>query len=186
MIIVIIAIAAIISLTRAIFFSGDSGTPAVVDTSRESLLKTTVNHSVRMTVRGPIVAEEEFRSYQITIAPNSRDLVTYRGYVESKIDDINLSNNVRSYEQFVYALDKANLAKGTELAGDRNDIRGICAVGKLYNFEIIDDKKTVKSLWTSTCSKSKGSLDASVKQLTELFQDQIPGGRTLIKNIDLS
>lgn len=186
MVIVIIAIVALISLTRAIFFSGTSSTSdTALDTGREALLSTTATHSVRMTVRGPIVADESFRSYQITITPSTRTLVTYKGYVETVIDSISLANNVRSYEQFVYALDKANLPVGTQLSGDKNDLRGICAIGQVYNFEIIDDDQTVKQLWTSTCSGSKGSLKASPDQLMELFQNQIPNSLDLIETIDL-
>lgn len=186
LVIVVIAVTALVSLTRAIFFSGDSTQQVVSDTSREALLNTTAGHSVRMTVRGPIVANEEFRSYQITITPNSRSLVTYKGYTESVINQITLANNVRSYEQFVYALDKANLAKGTQFDDDQNDLRGICAIGEVYSFEIIDGNMPVKELWTSTCSGSKGSLDASAKQLMELFQNQIPDGDELIDDVRLS
>lgn len=186
MVIAIIAIVALVSLTRAIFFSGGSGSDVVADTSREALLNTTADHSVRMTVRGPIVANEEFRSYQVTISPNQRSVVTYKGYTEQRIDSITLGNNVRSYEQFVHALDKANLAKGTQFAGDQNDLRGVCAVGQVYNFEILDDDEAVKELWTSTCSGSKGSLRASADQLMELFHTQIPGSEDLIRAIDLS
>jgi hypothetical protein len=186
LVIVVIAVTALVSLTRAIFFSGQSTQQVVSDTSREALLNTTADHSVRMTVRGPIVANEEFRSYQITITPSSRSLVTYKGYTESAIDQITLSNNVRSYEQFVYALDKANLAKGVQLDDDQNDLRGICAIGEVYSFEIINAETIVKELWTSTCSGSKGSLSASAKQLMELFQNQIPGGEELIDDVNLS
>lgn len=186
MVIVIIAIAALVSLTRAVFFSGESTDDLVVDQGREALLSTTAEHSVRMTVRGPIVANEEFSSYEITISPSSRKLTVYKGYVETRVDGVSLSNNVRSYEQFVYALDKADMADGTQLTGDRNDLRGICAVGEVYNFEIIEDDEVVKGLWTSTCSGSKGSLDASADQLMELFQAQIPDARKLIRAADLS
>lgn len=186
MVIVVIAIVALISLTRAIFFSGDSSGPAIADTSRQELLSTTVSHSVRMTVRGPIVANENFRSYQITVSPSNRSLVTYKGYTDQRIDDVELSNNVRSYEQFVYALDKADMVKGTQLIGDENDLRGICAIGQVYNFEILNNKETVKELWTSTCPGSKGSLKASAEQLMELFQNQIPDSEDLIRSIDLS
>lgn len=182
--IIIIAIAALVSLARVVFFSGSS-TPAATDTSRTSLLETSATHSVSMTVRGPIVADEQFHSYKIDISPNARQLKTYTGYLDTVVDASSLTNNVASYEQFVYALDKANLAKGTELTGDKNDTRGVCATGDVYEFTILNNGSSVKHLWTSTCSGSQGSLDASVNQLTELFKAQIPNASKLISKVDL-
>jgi hypothetical protein len=184
-IIMIIAVAALVSLARVVFFSGSSSTPDISDTSREALLNTSDGHSVRMSVRGPIVANEEFNSYQISISADQRRITTHVGYLESVVDQKRLSNNVASYEQFVHALDKANLAKGEEFDGDDNDVRGICATGRLYEFSILEDGEPVKYLWTSTCKGSSGSLDASVAQLTELFVVQIPGAEDLIDNVDL-
>ncbi|MFY9228303.1 MAG: hypothetical protein WAO28_03180 [Candidatus Microsaccharimonas sp.] len=184
-IVIIIAIAALVSLARIVFFSSTSTTPATVDTSKEALLDTSVGRSVSMTVRGPIVADEEFQSYQIDISNNVREIKTYKGYLDTVVDSVALSNNVAAYEQFVYALDKANLAKGVELSGDRNDIRGICATGRLYEFTILNNKQPVKRLWTSTCKGSAGSLNANVSQLTSLFVNQIPDAEKLIDRVNL-
>lgn len=183
-IIIIIAIAALVSLARIVFFSSPS-TPEAVDTSRAALLDTSASRSVSMTVRGPIVADEEFQSYQIDISNNVREIKTYKGYLDTVVDSVTLSNNVAAYEQFVYALDKANLAKGVELSGDRNDIRGICATGRVYEFTILNNNQSVKRLWTSTCKGSAGSLNANVSQLTSLFVNQIPDAKKLIDRVNL-
>lgn len=183
-IIIIIAIAAIVSLARVVFFSGSS-TPEVVDVSRDALLSTTAGRSVVMSVRGPIVADEDFYSYRIKISPNTRAISTYRGYLDNVVDRKVLSNSVAAYEEFVYALDKANLAKGTELEGDKNDVRGVCATGKVYEFAILNDNESFKKLWTSTCKGSLGSLKANVNQLTDLFRDQIPDSVKMINHVEL-
>lgn len=185
LIVIAIAIAALVSLARAVFFSGDSQTTSKVDVSREALLSTTANRSVRVTVRGAIVADEQFRSYQITISPSSRILTTYTGYLDKQIDQISLPNNIPAYEQFVYALDRANYARGTELTGEKNDTRGICANGLVYQFDVIQDTTTVKNLWTTTCKSSKGSLSADASQLKSLFIEQVPGASTLIGKLRL-
>lgn len=184
-VIIIIAIAAIVSLARVVFFSGGSSAPAVTDVSREALLNTASGRSVTMTVRGPIVADEEFHSYKIDISASSRQLSTFKGYLGTVVDRVTLGNNVAAYEEFVHALDKADLADGAELEGDRNDIRGICATGRVYEFSILNDGDSVKTLWTSTCKGSTGSLDASVNQLTELFVNQVPDSEKLIKKVSL-
>ncbi|MFZ2125955.1 MAG: hypothetical protein WAV04_00380 [Candidatus Microsaccharimonas sp.] len=185
-VIIIIAVAALVSLARVVFFSGTSTAPAAVaDVSKEALLNTSASHSVSMTVRGPIVADEEFHSYKIDISASSRQLSTFTGYLDTVVDRTTLGNSVAAYEEFVYALDKANLVKGTELAGDKNDIRGICATGRVYQFSVLENGNSVKTLWTSTCQGSSGSLKASATQLTELFTNQIPGSDKLIKKVSL-
>lgn len=187
LIIVAVAIAALVSITRAIFFSGNiQTTSSQVDASQAELLNTSANRAVRMSVRGAIVANEEFHSYVITITPSSRTLTTYTGYLDKKVDQqVALNNNIPAYEQFVYALNYANLVKGIELSGDKNDTRGICATGRVYQFKVLKADTSVKTLWTSTCKGSPGSLDGSVTQLTSLFTSQIPNARSLISKIDL-
>ena len=138
-----------------------------------------------MTVRGPLVANEEFHSYQVTIDQSERSLVTYQGYLEQSIGSKSYGNNLKAYEQFVYALDKANFMLGDELTGDKNDTRGICATGLVYEFEVIDAASTVKRLWTSTCKGSPGSLKASVTQIKSLFLKQIPDSDQLLRKLGL-
>ena len=183
LIVVAIAIAALVSVGRSIF--GGGSTPETTDTSRNTLLSTTVDHSVRMTVRGPIVAEESFRSYQVTVSPSDRTLSTYSGYLAQPINTKQLGNNVKSYEEFVHALELANMVDGEAFTGEKDDTRGICANGKLFEFEVLQAGSTVKRLWTSTCRGSAGSLRANATQLQDLFLDQIPDNRDILKKIDL-
>lgn len=183
LIVIAIVIAALVSVGRAIF-GGDTQTTDT-NVGRDSLLDTSVGHSVRLTVRGPLVANEEFHSYQTTINSSTRLMTTYQGYLDQPIASKSYGNNLKAYEQFVYALDKANLMKGDELTGDKNDTRGICATGLVYEFEVINADSTVKRLWTSTCKGSPGSLKASVSQLTNLFQAQIPDQEKLLDKLNL-
>ena len=185
LIIVAVAIAALVSLTRAVFFSGQSTTPSKTTTSQDALVNTAADRSVRMTVRGPIVADEDFKSYQITVTPSSRVLTLYSGYLNNQTNQVALGNNIPAYREFVYALNRANLVKGTQLNGDANDTRGICATGRLYQFEVLKADTAVTTLWTSTCKGSSGSLDASVTQLTSLFTTQISNAQLLVSRIGL-
>lgn len=187
-VIIIIAIVALVSLARVVFFSGSKSSTSTsqVDTSRDALLNTDSSHSVSMSVRGPIVADESFYSYKIDISPNARTITTYKGYLDTVVDQTTLPNSVAAYTEFVYALDKANLSKGKQLTGDDNDTRGTCATGNVYDYAILSGDTTVKDLWTSTCSGSKGSLDASVSQLSNLYMKQIPGSAALISKVGLS
>jgi hypothetical protein len=185
LIVVAIAIAVLVSVGRAIFGGGSAQDTSKVDLGVESLLNTAVDRSVRMNVRGPIVADENFRSYQIAVDSSSRRMTTYSGYLDKTIENVQLGNSAKGYEELVYALNRANLMKGVELDDDKNDTRGICATGRVYEFEVLQGNSVIKRLWTSTCKGSPGSLKASVTQIQKLFNDQIPDSRKTLSKIDV-
>ena len=183
LIVVVLVIVAIVSIGRAIFSAGNesSSSTDTTDTGQEGLLDTSSGHAVRMRVRGPIVAQEEFKSYQIQISATKRSMTVYKGYLDDVQKQKKLSNTHAAYEEFVYALDKANMMKGQVPTDDeKNDLRGICATGYVYEYALIENGDETKRLWTSTCSGSKGSLDASTDQLNDLFYAQIPNSSDLI------
>ena len=187
LIIVGLVIAALVSIGRT-FFGGEGSSPSPtpqVDTGKQALISTLPDRSVRMSVRGPLVATENFRSYTVTISPDSRNLTMYKGYSGEVIDSSQQTNTVAAYEQFVYSLDRAKLMDGTALTGDANDTRGVCATGELYQFDILQGANVVKSLWTSTCSGSLGSLKANLSQVQRLFRAQIPDAVKLTSKINL-
>lgn len=184
-IIIIVAIAGLVALGRLIFSGGSSNTAPEVDMSQQNLLDTTANRSVSMTVRGPIVADEDFRSYRIIVSPTERTFEAFTGYLDQSTNRQVLTNNTAAYSQFVNALDKANLVKGTPFEGDKNNVLGICATGKVYEFKVLNGETVDEMLWTSTCSGSAGSLRASVAQLSRLFLNQIPDGSDITASLKL-
>lgn len=186
LIVVAIVVAALVSIGRAILGGGDSSVEqSQIDAGRQALLNTASDHSVQMTVRGPIVANEDFRSYRVTVDPSTRNLTTYAGYLTQPVNSKALDNNAQAYEQFVYALDKANMMNAEAFTGEKDDTRGICASGRVYEFEVLSEGEVVKRLWTSTCKGSPGSFKASVSQVSDLFHDQIPDSKDLLDEIDL-
>lgn len=187
--IVVVSVAAIVSLARTIFFSGgsgdnSSGQKTSIQTQQDALLNTQADRAVRMTVRGPITANEKFRSYQITITPSSRNMTTFESYLDQQIDTVQLDNNVKAYEQFVFALNRAGMMSGKPFEGDADDTRGICSSGKVLEFETLQNAQTVTHLWTTTCSGTKGSLTADSSYLGDMFLKQVPQGPTLLKKIN--
>jgi hypothetical protein len=183
-IVTIIAVASLVSIAKAIFVPGGSSA-ANVDVSQQALLNTGSDHSVSVVVRGPIVADENFESYEIDITPDSRSLTTYNGYNKNVTGSIALGNSIPAYTQFVYALNRADFVKGTPLTGDANDVRGICATGDLYTFDVLQGSQVIKELWTSTCSGSAGSLSADLDQIMALFTTQIPNAQATIDTTNL-
>lgn len=182
-VIIIVVIAGFIALGRLIF--GGSSNTEVIDTSQQALLDSSDGHAVSMTVRGPIVADEDFHSYRITISPSAREFQAFTGYLDVIRNQETLANNTAAYEEFVHALDKANLVAGNPFEGDKNDVRGICATGKVYEFRIIAANDVEEMLWTSTCSGSPGSLKASANQLSALFLNQIPNSSKITSDLKL-
>ena len=179
--VVALVIGAIAYVGRLMFFPTENLTPP--DAGQTTLISTSADRAVRMTIRGPIVADEDFRSYQIQISPNMRVLTLSKGYLNQQFDNITLGNTIPSYEQFVYALNRAGMMSSSQLTGDDNDVRGICASGRLYEFEVLNAGKTVKMLWTTTCSNASGSETADASTLRQLFTDQIPGAITKIERL---
>jgi hypothetical protein len=185
-IIIIVAIAGLVGLVRLLFTGSTSSTPEQdVNVSQQNLLDTTEGRSVSMTVRGPIVADEDFRSYQIIVSPDTREIISYSGYLADVLDQESLPNNTAAYDQFVHALDKANMVKGTPFEEEKNNVLGICATGRVYEFSVMNANSTDQMLWTSTCSGSPGSLRASSAQLSQLFLNQIPNSSKITNSLKI-
>lgn len=186
-VIAIIAIFAVIAVGRHLLGGGSQPNEQQIvnDPGKDALLSSEVGRSVRLTVRGPIVAQEKFRSYQIVVTPDARTMTTYEGYLDGQLDTKKLDNNTRAYEEFVHALDKRKMMDGKPLPEEKNDLRGICATGKVYKFETLMNNEPVKTLWTSDCGGSKGSTVANVEEIVDMFQKQIPGGKKMAGEVGL-
>jgi len=179
-------VAGLVSLGRIIFFPNSSnnqqtktaGQPVLAD----EVLKTTADRSVRYTVRGSLVADENFRSYQLTISPTSRTIVEYKGYLSEVTSSRTFANNFTAYDEFVHALDKAEISKTRDISND--DMRGVCATnGRLYQFETLADGNPTRSIWTSTCSGSPGTMSAKINQIHMLFVNQIPDFKPMFDKV---
>lgn len=187
-VIVIIVIVAVVSIGRSLFnTTEETKVEEDLNKGRTALLDLDSGNSVKMSVRGPLVADENFASYNILVTPGNRTLTVYSGYQDNVKKRKTLNNNAAAYEEFVYALDKANYMKGEVPADDeKNDLRGICATGYVYEYSVLSENEPVKRLWTSTCGGSPGSLEASVEQLNNLYFEQIPDSKTIVPFADKS
>lgn len=185
-VIVVVSVAAIVALARTLLFGGGESTEQTEEPEKVALVQTTSDRAVRMTIRGPITADEKFRSYQITVSPSSRVMTTYAGYLDQQIDTVQLDNNTRAYEEFVFALNRAGMMDGTPLEGEKNDRRGLCPTGKILEFETLQNSQPVEMLWTSTCGNAKGSFKANSSQVSDMFLAQVPQGPDLLKKINES
>ena len=72
-----------------------------------------------------------------------------------------------------------------KLTEEQNDLRGICATGRIFEFETLVNGETQNKLWTSDCSGSKGSAAGDVPGVISMFLNQIPDGRKMAQGVGL-
>ncbi len=183
-IVIALVIAALVTVGRMIFSGGGSSNTSDNATAslQDAVLDKSSDRAVRWTVRGPIVADEKFRSYQITITPTSRTFVTYSGYLDQVNDTKKYDNNARAYEEFIFALDKAGIGK-TRKSSDE-EFRGVCATnGIAYMFETVKHSDVDNSVWSSSCKDSAGTMGATPVKIQALFVNQIPDFAPLFDEI---
>jgi len=182
-IVVALVVAALVTVGRLLFSGSSSSSDDKNTTSlQESVLDRTASRSVRWTVRGPIVADEKFRSYQVVVSPSNRTFVTYSGYLDQVMETKTYNNNVKAYEEFVYALDKAGISKTRNSAN--TEFRGVCATrGIAYMFETMNDANVDNSIWSSSCKDSAGTMGADPLKIHALFVNQIPDYKPLFNDI---
>lgn len=177
-VVVIALVAGLVTVGRYLLNSAgrdDGAAESAQQQARDELVTVGSDRSVRMTIRGPIVADEEFRTYRISASPNSRVYVKYEGYLGEELDRKSYDNNTEAYEQLVHALDKAAMTEPGEYTEEEaSDLRGICATGRVYEFEILAGNEVQNRYWTSTCKGSPGTFGANVQQVGGLFRTQIP------------
>lgn len=183
-VVITVAIFAVVSVGRAILNRGETVAPEDDSVSR-SLLSTDADRSVRMTVRGPILADEEFNSYEIEVSPIARTMTTFEGYERRVIESERFGGSTSAYGEFVHALNRAGFTREAELEDEQDDTRGVCADGRLYTFEILQAQSVVKSLWTSSCKRAAGSFRGEAAYIRDLFLKQIPDSNVLLRDISL-
>ena len=166
---IVLILILIFLVIQGIFFSGAKPSETQLT---NALINTSTDRGVQMTVRGPIVGNEDARSYEVVVTPTSRSVTQYSGYDGTVVNKQVYSNSTSSYEQFVYALNKAGMMNSRTTSD--TDTRGVCATGDLYTFALERDTTIQSSLWTSDCSSDRGTLDIRPSSLTYLFNAQIP------------
>lgn len=136
--------------------------------------------SVRMTVYGPIVANEDRQSYEVNVSTTSRRIALYKGYDQTQVDSKSYDNTYEGYQQFVYALARAGFDKERNLNESAADDRGTCSTGKRYVYELFENGDMIKRVWTTTCGGAKGTLAGNNTLIKDLFNKQVPDFRTTI------
>ena len=141
---------------------------------RQQVTNINSGRSLRMTVYGPVVANEERESYEISVTTTSRRFTAYKGYSQSQVASSDYDNTYEAYQQFAYALARAGFDKTREVSADQEDDRGACATGKRYVYELFENGTSVKRIWTTNCNNVRGTYGGTNSVTYRLFQSQIP------------
>jgi hypothetical protein len=174
-------------IVAALFYfivGGGGGNEEGLSTAeRNRRLVTTIHsgRSVRMTVYGPVVANEDRQSYEITVSTSSRRFAGYTGYSQTQVASKDLDNTYEGYQQFVFALQRAGFDKERTVSEDKADDRGACSSGKRYVYELFENGDSIKRVWTTTCGNAKGTFGGTNTVTRDLFNKQIPDFKTVVK-----
>ena len=174
----VILISGLVWAGQMILGGGSSNKTETISAGQKLMNSPTDKTAVRMSVRGPVVAKENHYSIVMTIARDSRQITTFRGYNGEVIETKTIGNTEAAFDDFMAALNRAGYMKKNNSSVSEN--QGICAVGQLIQFEVLDDGKSAQKLWTTSCGKVGGNFGGMVVNIEELFLNQIEDSRKII------
>lgn len=139
--------------------------------------------TVRFTQNGQINAREDHRVLQITVGQNERTIVVFDGYQGNVLKSQTLLNDQDAYRAFLAALQNSGYTR-PQIASRNIEPLGACPTGIRYNYDIISGMDVKQSLWSASCSKTRGTFAGNASQVRTLFQRQIPGYGDFVKGVD--
>lgn len=129
--------------------------------------------NLRLSIDGPVTADEKHQSMSIEVTPTSRRITTYKTYGKVVIKQADYPNNRTAFEAFALALDRAGFTAENAKRKD-STYAGECATGRVYTFDLISAGKPIESLWATSCNGATGSFAGNIANVLTLFKGQIP------------
>lgn len=179
----IIGIVGLIGLVIFLIIRGFSGNNEGSSIQTELLDYAPTQTVMRMTVDGPVNADQEHRSLRVTIGRNSNSAELIHGYQGNVVDTRTFPSNEEAYATFLRAIDLQGFTRGDD-DPDKEDSRGFCPTGRVYTFEIITGSATVQKFWTSSCGG--GTFKGNESVVRRLFRAQIPEYSQIIRGTNLN
>jgi|SRR5579884_2678074 len=169
----------IIILIILIFHGGGKSKVPVTNRTLDSYANT--DAQVTLTIDGPINADQNHQQVKIIVSQNDATFEQIQGYQGNVVNRKSYANNVDSYTNFLFALERANFTKGIKSSQDE---RGYCPLGDRYIFELNQDGNELERYWATSCGTPK-TYSGDVSLTISLFQNQIPDYDNLTSNINL-
>lgn len=141
--------------------------------------------SVRYTISGAILGEEQHREIRITIDPNTRRADIIQGYNGQVIKTSQVSNNKAAYDAFIAALNGAGFTSQINPQG-RGTESQTCTLGQRYSYEVAPGTSDAFRTWSNSCARKEGTFQGNRDQVQRLFQGQIPDYSAFAGNVSLN
>jgi hypothetical protein len=139
--------------------------------------------TVRYTIEGQLVGEDERRAVRITISSGIRKVEVLRGYNESVVKTQTFSNTSAGFEEFLKALEVAGFSR--KRTYEPEDERGVCPLGRRYIYEFEKSGEDPVKTWSTSCSEKQGTFGGGAVTVRKLFQNQIPDYTKFVKDVEL-
>ncbi len=169
------------SIAQSIFTPNTDNNNVVTEELNIEVINTAQTAVFR--VEGPVVANEEHRSYEISVAENVVSMKVFQGYQDKVIAEKSYQNTTEAYDVFLSALtilDVNQREKGTDREDDKND-DGFCPSGRRFIVELDSDLRR----WSTSCSSKQGTAGFNMISVRNLFQKQVPDFRDLVRGTGL-
>ena len=171
----VVTVGLIILLVVLLFTGGPSSPNKNVPTTGKPLdTYAATGSQVRLTIDGPIIANQDHRQSQYTIDRDNAALSIIQGYDGTVIDTHSFSNTQASYATFLHALELNGFTKGNTSNSNLKSEVGHCAGGYRYVFELINDGRDIERFWTTSCGTVR-TFEGNSQFIIDLFHNQIPG-----------
>lgn len=141
------------------------------------------NTVVKLTVEGPIVADENFNGYEIEVAQDFRQMTYFKGFGRAVVTQKRYDNNAAAYESFMQALSRLGFAN-TKKSTSESEL-GACPTGKRYVYELHDLDEQIIRTWSGSCS-TDGTFGGNGSGVRSLFKAQIPDAAAILKGTNLN
>jgi hypothetical protein len=168
-------------LVLFLLFHG-SGKTNVPTTSEPLFSYANTGSEVRLTIDGPINANEDHQQVQITVNQNVVTFDQLQGYDGNVVNQQQFANSENAYTAFLYALALNGFTDGNSSSALSNE-QGHCALGERYTFELIQGGNDLEHYWATSCTNVIKSFNGDLPLMLTLFEAQIPNYQTLVKNV---
>jgi hypothetical protein len=130
------------------------------------------NGTVRYTLEGRLVGEDQRRAIRISVNSNSRTIEVLKGYNEGVERSQTYGNTSAGFEEFLKALDEAGFSKKRNFSPE--DEAGVCPLGNRFVYELRKGTDQELRTWSTSCSAKHGTFGGATSTVQQLFQNQIP------------
>lgn len=129
--------------------------------------------TVKLTIEGPVVANEQHRSSVIAASRNTRSYDLYKTYSNTSAASKTYPNNQTAFSELMYALQRAGFTK-PKLTGTDPNPAGYCPLGQRYTYDLILNDQVKSSLWSTSCETLQGTFSGDGSLVRQLMILQIP------------